>query len=328
MKRIIAFLCLMLSAVLLLSCAESDPVSSKSDVLSEEVSKEESAEESREESETVSEEIKKEPIPDGAKVITNLDYTNTGKMGDNDGPAYCVYSKTGYNKASMDIAIGKIHIHTLRSDNSFVNAYLFLGCDVYNGEWWCNCFDAGFCYSGRNPAWHLFYNIYETAAEGEKRWYESSVQLDGTHDYRLILDTSAENEKATVTVWDLTENKKADEVTFSVKSMLQNGSNTAYLMDFALDFPENVRKDRAGNNTDDWGEITLFNTDEDLYMQNILVSNVKIWQSGNEYVWDASRSSHRSLWPDKTVTVVDYACTKVIGDGYDSDFRVDLDMNR
>ena len=56
--------------------------------------------------------------------------------------------------------------------------------------------------------------------------------------------------------------------------------------------------------------------------------NVKIYASENEYVWDEKKTDCRSLWPDKTDRKIDYACTKVIGDGYDHDFRVDLDMNR
>ena len=330
MKRTTAFFCLLLAVLLFCSCGSESPAASESTAPSEAISEEESVQTSEpsEESEPVSEETAKEPIPDGAKVVTNLDYTNTGKMGDNDGPAYCVYSKVGHNKASMDIAVSKIRINTVRKDGKFVNAYLFLGCDVYEGVSWCNCFDAGLCYSGRTPAWHLFYNIYEPAEEGEKKWFESNVKLDAAHDYRLILDTSEESQRATIVIWDITEDKKADEATFSVKKMQKSGANTAYLMDFALDFPADIRKDRSGNSTDDWGEITLFNTDEGLYMQNILVSNVKIGASGKEYEWDETRSSHRSLWPDKTVSVVDYACTKVIGEAYDHDFRVDLDMNR
>ncbi len=291
----------------------------------------ESSEESKEVSE-MSEELKKTPVPEGATALSNLDYNNGGgKMGDSDGPAYCVYSKVGYNKASMDIKISELNINTIRrSDGKFVNAYIFLGCDVYNGSWWSNCFDTGFCYSGTNPSWHLFYNIYEPAASDQGRWYESSVKLDPAHDYRLTLDTSEENQKATVIIYDLTADKEADRVSFYVKGMKADGTNTAYLMDFALDYPANVKKDTSGNPSDDFVEITLYNTDEDLYLQNVLVENVKIYKNGEEFVWDETRTNNRALWPDMTETSFDYACVKVITieDTYDYAFRVDLDMNR
>ncbi|MDD4125097.1 MAG: hypothetical protein PHW77_05160 [Eubacteriales bacterium] len=289
------------------------------------------SEESSEESE-MSEELKKEPIPEGATVITNLNYSNgDGKMGDSDGPAYCVYSNTGYNKASMDVKISEMKINNIReSDGKFVNAYMFLGCDVYNGSWWSNCFDTGFCYAGKTPSWHLFYNIYEPAESGQAGWYESSVKLDPTHDYRLTLDTSEENLKATVIIYDITAGEEADRVSFYVKGMKADGSNTAYLMDFALDYPQNVKKDTSGNSSEDFVEITLYNTDEDLYMQNILVENVKIYKNGSEYIWDETHTKNRALWPDMSDTQFDYACTKVITveDSYDYSFRVDLDMNR
>lgn len=313
MKKAIAILCI-LTALCLISCSGGNEITPGGASESEESK--------------VVREGKREPIPEGAKVITNSDYKNSGKMGDNDGPAYCVYSEKGFNKASMDVSISKINANTVRKDGRFVNAYMFLGCDVYDGAWWCNCFDAGFCYSGNKPQWHLFYNIYQPAVDRESTWFESGVNLDGTHDYRLILDTSGEDEKAVITVWDITENKKADEKAFSVKDMKKDGSNTAYLMDFALDYPENLRKDAAGKDTDDWSEITLYNTDENLYIQNIVVSNVKIYASENEYVWDEKKTDCRSLWPDRADRKIDYVCVKVIGDGYDHDFRVDLDMNR
>ena len=347
------YICLLICAVMICACfaacggsgndTESAPESKAepSEVISAEpseeiVSGEPSVEPSEESSEEPGEEESSEDseyvaIPEGVKVITNLDYNNgRGKMGDCDGPAYCVYSKVGYNKASMDVIISGMKINTLRADNRYVNAYMFLGCDIYNGSYWCNCFDAGFCWSGKNPAWHLFYNIYQPADSEQKGWYESKVRLDGAHDYRLILDTSEKDELATIIIYDITDDKEADRTTFRVKNMKCSGTNTAYLMDFALDYPENVKLDTAGNASEDWTEITLYNTDENLYMRNVVVENVKIYAQGNEYVWDDSRTKNRSLWPDINIPEIDYACTKVIAneETYDFSFRVDLDMNR
>ena len=271
-------------------------------------------------------------LPEGAVVFTNLDYKNTGKMGDSDGPAVCYYSKTGYRKASMDVLISKMKIHTVREDKKFVNAYMFLGCDVFNGSYWCNCFDAGFCWSGRNAAWHLFYNIYEPADSLQKGWYESSVRLNSGHDYRLTLDTSEKDEQATIIIYDLTADKEADRAVFRVKNMKCDGSNTGYLMDFALDYPNDVRMDVNGKATGDWEQITLYNSDRGLYMRNVLVENTRILPANaeEEIPWTADLNSARSLWPDKSLSVVDYPCTTLteLPSEEGLKFRVDLDMNR
>lgn len=114
------------------------------------------AESSQTISEEVSEEVREEtsspaadtnarvPVPADAVTDTNLSYTNPGKMGDNDGPAVCVYAKPGYFRASLDIAVSDIRMQTLRADGRFVNAYIFLGVDILDaGGSWINCFDAG-----------------------------------------------------------------------------------------------------------------------------------------------------------------------------------------
>jgi hypothetical protein len=94
--------------------------------------------------------------------FTNLTYDNgSGRMADTDGPAYVVYSKKGCNKATADILLSGVELNNVRKNNNrFVNAYIFLGIDVYDSDGnWINCADTGLCYSGRNGFWHLFYNI-------------------------------------------------------------------------------------------------------------------------------------------------------------------------
>ena len=56
-----------------------EPVSKEA---SEEVSVDESKEESKEESKMPVDKLEKAPLPENATLVTNLDYTNTGKMGD------------------------------------------------------------------------------------------------------------------------------------------------------------------------------------------------------------------------------------------------------
>ena len=192
---------------------------------------------------------------------TNLGFKNSGKYtGDNDGPAYVAYSKIGYNKASFDFCLSKAKINMSRkSDGRWTNSYIFLGVDVYDEKQeFLNCIDAGFCYAGGSKDWHLFYNLLTTSKKDSFTWYESSVSLDATHDYRLILDCSQKDNTATLTIVDLSDgNKAADTAEFEVWHAKADGSNLSLYQDFAIDFPDDIKKDRAGEPSEDWEEIIL-----------------------------------------------------------------------
>ena len=64
--------------------------------------------------------------------LSTLEYANTGKMGDVDGPAFAVYSQVGYTGASAVLDIEKMEINTVFPNGKFLNGYAFLGIDVYN----------------------------------------------------------------------------------------------------------------------------------------------------------------------------------------------------
>jgi hypothetical protein len=263
--------------------------------------------------------------------FTNLTYDNgNGRMADTDGPAYVVYSKKGYNKASVDVLLSGVEINNVRkSNNKFVNAYIFLGIDVYDTEGnWINCADTGLCYSGRNGNWHLFYNIYQPTTEGAQTWYESKVKLNAKHDYRLILDSSKEDEKVSITVYDLTDDKVADSKEFGIANSLASGENTSFLQNYALDYPEDVKFDTKGNpSKDDWVEITLFNTDQGIYMKNLQIAAATLTKDNNEATWTEELTSNRGVWPDKNVKI-DYEVVKIYKDSFDNKFTVTFNMNR
>ena len=47
--------------------------------------------------------------------MTNLDYDNAGRfIGDNDGPAYVIYSKKGYARASVDVLLSDAKVQIER----------------------------------------------------------------------------------------------------------------------------------------------------------------------------------------------------------------------
>ncbi len=265
------------------------------------------------------------------KLFTNRSYDNAGlKMADNDGPAYVVYGKRGIGKCSMEIDLSALNIQNVRrSDNRTVNAYMFLGADIYEGDRWINCFDTGFCYSGNPGRWHLFYNIFDPS-ESAQGWFESNVTLESSHDFRIELDMLRVNGYAVISLYDITEKLYADIALFRVKGLDNTGENTSPLMNFALDYPPDVKRGRDGKPSEDWAEITLYNTDEGLKLTNINVRNARVYKDGKGCAWTPKYTDHRGVWPDISYGMFDYDCTKITF-GHkitDTDYTVDLDMNR
>ncbi len=262
--------------------------------------------------------------------ITNLEFTNSGRyQGDNDGPAYVIYSKIGYNKASFEFKLSQVKLNMRRkSDQRWTNSYIFLGVDVYDEkEEFLNCIDAGFCYSGDVLNWHLFYNLLNT--NQEVSWYESSVALDETHDYKLILDCSQKDNSATITIIDITDgNRMVDTAEFEVMYAKKDGSNLSMYQDYAIDYPDNIRKDRTGESfTKDWEEITLYNTNEGIYLNNIIIQGAKLYTPEGEYIWTQERTNDHFMWPSTWCKKMDYACTRIQRQQMNSELILDLDMN-
>lgn len=262
---------------------------------------------------------------------TNLTWINTStKVGDNDGPAYVVYSNIGYNKAFEVIAISKIQKNFIRrSDKKTVNAYLFLGIDVYDSETkeWKNCADAGLGYIGATGGFHAFVNRF-IVEDGDISWWESPVELNPEHDFKIVLDTSKKDGALFLSIIDITDgNKTVDTKEFSMSYVKADGSNTAYYQDYAIDFPDDVCKDTNGNDSKEWDQVVFYNTDEDLYMKNIQVSDAYLYNPSGSYLWTEEYTEDRFLWPYKTRTV-DYICTTVNAVHSDYETVIDLDMNR
>lgn len=260
---------------------------------------------------------------------TNLTWENSGdSVGDWDGPGYVVYSNIGYNKASLDLELSKLQINMVRkSDKKWANTYLFLGANLYNKRnSWVNCVDAGLCYSGGGGGWHLFYNRY-TGFEGVK-WWESSVTLDNTHDYRIVLDVSQADEQGTLSVIDLTDGEKvADSATFELLYSKADGSTTSFYQDYSIDFPEDVKMDTKGEpSAEDWEEITMYNTNEDVYFKNAKISNALLFDMKGGHSWTEEYTKDRYMWPN-TLTKIKYPCVAISAEKRDYEMTIDMDMN-
>lgn len=258
-------------------------------------------------------------------MLVTTGYRNKGRMADADGPACCVYSVKGCSSASIRVDFGSTEISLMRSDGRFVNAYAFLGMDIYDSDGnWSNCLDAGFCKCGDGGEWHLFYNLYY-APDGEATWYESSKPLKGDV-YTLILDSSAENEYASISAYSV-DGTLADTKTFPAPGAQSDGKNTSYLQDYALDFPEDLILGSDGKTTDDFTEVILYNTDQQLYMRNLKISEAQLCIDGTFRSWNTDSTTDVGIWPDKNASPGYDAVRVSVYEKYDT-LDICLDMNR
>lgn len=273
----------------------------------------------------VSEEVSVDPMENADKIISSLDYKNTGKMGDTDGPAFAVYSYMGYSGATVTMNIKDMEIKTVMPDGKHLNGYAFLGFDVFNDEgYWMNCIDVGLCWSGTSGGWHVFYNMYKPVNEGTRTWYESSKKLPKNDTYVMTLKLIDE-QKALLTV-EAVEGKFKDSVEIEVFGAKADGSNTAALFNVALDYPGDTKVDRNGNPCEDWKEITLANSDKGVCLKSLHAFDLKLFKGEEEYPWTNDRNSAVSIWPDKPLEF-DYAPTEIgVFDG--TEYYINLDMNR
>lgn len=265
----------------------------------------------------------------GSELMSNLTYRNSGFMGDNDGPAYVVYSKRGYNRASMDVMLSELRMNTVRkSDGLYLNAFIFLEIDSGDSRGnSINNADAGLMYSGGNYGrWHLFHYINKVSpTSSQLRWRESSKDLPAGHNYRLVLDSSKSDGLTTLSAIDLSDgNKEVDSIQFEFLYSLKDGSNTSFYQDYAIDYPDNVKFGSNGDYSIDPTEITLYNTDQNIYMRKIIITNAML---GNQ-AWSRSNSICRCMWPDRSNSKINYPVVIVRSASFDTDLVLDLDMNR
>ncbi len=257
-------------------------------------------------------------------IYTSQTYANKGKMSDTDGPAVCIYTSKGCNKARITVDLNSCELSLVRSDGRHVNAYVFLGIDIFDeyGNW-INCIDAGLCKSGAGGKWHIFYNLYD-APEGTYTWYESKIGIDPGV-YILELDSSSKDGYAKIKV--LTEDERTvDHKSFVSIGSKADGSNTSYLQNYALDFPGNLILDTKGNSTKDFVEVVLYNTNQDLFFRNINVFDAKLWYSGQETLWTEKETTSAGIWPDKKCNIGYDTVRLFVTEKFNS-MKIDLDMN-
>ena len=312
MKKIVS-ICLL--ALLLLGFSACDSGEAQNNSSADDISGQQSEQ---------SEEVSIDYMEKAEKVISSLDYENTGKMGDVDGPAFAVYSNTGFSGASATLDLEGMEIKTLMDDGKHLNGYVFLGIDVYEGAWWQNCVDVGLCWSGASGGWHIFYNMYEPVNQSTPTWYESSKKLPKNDTYVMTLKL-IEDEKALLTIEAANSNFK-DSVEVEVKGAKKDGSNTAFLFNVALDYPQNTKVDINGKPSENWKDITYGNTDKGVYLKSFRAYDLTLYQGEEALNWTNDKNAAVSIWPDKKEGF-DYAPTQVgLFDG--TEYYINLDMNR
>lgn len=266
----------------------------------------------------------------GEEEITNLTFTNrdSDSMGDKYAPGYCVYSKTGFNKAEFCFELSQVDAVNRGSKNGHVTCYAFLGIGVNNANGaWQNCCDAGFVYDGDTSGWHLFWAT-ATDENGQRGWNADSKALNPKHDYRLILDSSSADEKVTLTAVDLSDGSVADSMEFRLWGSKRDGSNTYYLTDIAIDWADAATMvDTHGNptNEEDWVEITMANMGQGIHLKNVRLYDIALYKDSERFVWTPELTDHRGIWSDAEDPVV-VVTTRIHHITADSEYIVDLDL--
>ena len=266
----------------------------------------------------------------GTEEITNLTFANRddNSMGDMYAPGYCVYSKTGFNKGEMSFEMSQVDVNNWGSKKGHVTCYVFLGISVNNdGGWWMNCCDAGFTYDNETSGWHLFYAT-ATDENGVRGWYSNTKTLNSKHDYKLVLDSSKQDGKVTMTAIDLADGKVADTLEFDLWGSKADGSNTLYLTDIAIDWAdENTLVDTKGNPTteDNWVEITKANMGQGIHMNNVRLYDIALYKNDERLVWNKSLTDRRGMWSDKN-DPIDVVTTRVSHIIEDYEYVIDLDL--
>ncbi|MBO4366639.1 MAG: hypothetical protein J5843_03170 [Clostridia bacterium] len=266
----------------------------------------------------------------GTERISNLTFTNRddNSMGDMYAPGYCVYSKTGYNKGEFCFELSQVDAANRGSKKGHVTCYVFLGIGVNNDAgYWMNCCDAGFAYDGDNSGWHLFWAT-ATDENGKRGWNADSKALNPKHDYKLVLDSSKKNGKATVTAIDLYDNSVADSLEFDLWGSKADGSNTYYLTDIAIDWADaETLVDTKGNPTteDNWVEITLANMGQGIHLKNVRLYGIALYAGGKKQTWKKDMTDHRGIWSDAQDPIT-VETTVVHHIKADSEYIVDLDL--
>ncbi len=260
----------------------------------------------------------------------NLTWTNSGiKDGPSDGPGYSVYSNVGYNKASAIVCLSEAKTNLSRkSDKKAINAYAFLGIDVYrDGKQWANCVDAGLLRSGNDGKWHACANRYMVDPDDNK-WWESTVNLDETHDYKLVLDSSKKDEQITLQVIDVTDNNKiVDTKSFEFYYSKADGSTTSYYHCISMAFPPDICCDTEGNaDSTDYEEVLKYNTNEDLYFKNATLKEAILYNASGSHSWVQSCTKDRFMWPNKPTSIT-YNCVNLTSVKQDYEEVVDINLN-
>lgn len=260
----------------------------------------------------------------------NLEWTNSGiKDGPADGPGYSVYSNVGYNKASAVVCLSQAKTNLSRKSNKkAINAYAFLGIDVYrNGTQWANCVDAGLLRSGNDGKWHACANRYMVGPDDNK-WWESTVNLDETHDYKLVLDSSKKNEQITLQVIDVTDkNKVVDTKSFEFYYAKADGSTTSYYHCISMAFPPDICYDTKGNaDCTEFQEVLKYNTNEGLYFKNIALKEATLYNASGSHSWTQECTKDRFMWPTKANTVT-YPCVTLQSVKKDYEEVVNINLN-
>ncbi|MBP5155315.1 MAG: hypothetical protein J6252_01890 [Clostridia bacterium] len=262
----------------------------------------------------------------GTESFDNTSFTNPGQMGDADGPAYCVYSRKGYNKAEMSFELSAAEASILGKRGALMNGYVFLGATAFNeGGYWVNSCDAGLTYTGENGGWRLFWNTANDGT-GNRGWFSGGKTLDDSRNYRITLDCSQKDGWALVTVTDIDDCRVVDSAEFRFPGSKADGSNLELLTDIAVDWAsEETWVDSHGEPTEDWTEVVFACAGQNMYFKNLRIYDCALYNGDLRFEWEPACTDRRGLCPDAGTEVYGTVITvhSITGE---TEYIVDIDL--
>ncbi len=278
--------------------------------------------------------IQEKPLVD--KVYKNLEfYAEENLLTDFNNPSYMVMSKKGYSKASMDIDLSVIQANLMgnKEKHEYLTPYILLRYNTYDlGGDIIDMANIGLAYNtGGDGKWHFIYkkflsNYYPVNYPQDENygeintsddryseyysWSKSSVNIDPKGKYRITVDGSQKDGYCTASILDIKTGKILDKIEIEVFYSVKTGNNTSISQLYYTEFSSGLYNVQIQNenyfgehsyNKFYFGAGIVENNHviRSLYINNINISNIKLFKNNQEIAWTEDLNSDSGMWPSK-----------------------------
>ena len=282
---------------------------------------------------------KKQEKPLINKVYKNLEfYAEENLLAGFNNPSYMVTSKKGCSKASMDIDLSAVQANLMgnKEKHEYLIPYILLRYNTYDlGGDIIDMANIGLAYNtGGDGKWHFVYKKFlsnynpvnypqdENFGEDNENntsddryseyysWAKSSVNIDPKGKYRITVDGSQKDGYCTASILDVNTGKVIDKIEIEVFYSVKSGNNTSISQLYYTEFSSGLYNVQIQNenyfgehnyNQFYFGAGIVENNHviRSLYINNINISNIKLFRNGQETAWTEDLNSNSGMWPSK-----------------------------